>query len=66
MKDVFKAYESVDSEMASDQSQLEKTLGKRLECDDVPSCLEATKRLRYAAGFEGQVTFLNPLTNKWE
>jgi hypothetical protein len=66
MKDVFRAFESVDPEMAHDQSLLEKQLGTRLECDDVPSCLEATKQLRHASGFEGQIAFLNPRTNKWE
>jgi hypothetical protein len=66
MKDVFSAYANVDPEMAHDQELLEKQLGTRLRCTDVPSCLEATKKLRHAAGFDGQGSFLNPLTNKWE
>jgi hypothetical protein len=66
MKEVFSAYENVDPEMAHDQTLLEKQLGARLRCTNVPSCLEATKQLRNAAGFEGQIVFLNPLTNKWE
>lgn len=66
MKDVFKAYERVDPEMAGDQSALEQKLGTRSGCNNVRSCLEATKKLRHAAGFDGQIKFLNPLTNKWE
>jgi hypothetical protein len=66
MKDVFSAYEKVDPEIANDQTLFEKQLGTRLQCNDVPSCLEATKKLRSVAGFEGQMQFLNPLTNKWE
>jgi hypothetical protein len=66
MDDIFKAYQRVLPTMKDDQASLEKQLGTSITCSDARSCLEATKTLRRAAGFEGQIFFLNRFTNAWQ
>jgi len=63
MEDIFKAFRRADPAVADDQATLERELGTSIECSDVPSCLEATKALRQAAGFQGEIYFLNRFTN---
>jgi hypothetical protein len=66
MADIFKAYQGINPKMRDDQASLERQLGTEMGCSDAPSCLEATKKLRYAAGFQGQIYFLNRFTNGWQ
>jgi len=65
MEDIFKVYEGIVPTVRENQASLEKQLGKSITCTDARSCLEATKRLRRAAGLEGQVFFLNRFDNTW-
>jgi hypothetical protein len=46
MEDIFSAYQKVDPSMKEHQASLERHLGTSIKCRDVPSCLEATKKLR--------------------
>jgi hypothetical protein len=66
MEDIFNAYQQADPSMKKQQASLEQQLGKSIKCNDVSSCLEATKALRRAAGFQAQIYFLNRLTDTWQ
>jgi hypothetical protein len=66
MEDIFNACQRINPAMKEDQVSLEQQLGTSIKCSDAPSCLEATKTLRHAAGFDGQIFFLNRFTNTWQ
>jgi hypothetical protein len=65
MEDIFKAWRHVNPMVEADESALEKEVGTK-PCEDARSCIESTKKLRKAAGYDAEVQFFNPLTHQFE
>jgi hypothetical protein len=64
MKEVFDAWKRGYPTLEADVAQLGQKGPRR--CEDAPSCIEATRTLRSAAGFDGIVWFYDPLTQGWK
>lgn len=65
MGDIYRSWSSVDPTLAEDTLEIEQSVANP-RYDDVLTYIDATKKLRIAAGFDGLFQFLNPSTQNWE
>ena len=64
MKEVFDAWKRGYPTLEADVAQLRQKAPHH--CEDAPGCIEATKTLRSAAGFDGTIQFYDPLAQSWK